>query len=148
MLIEEALLSVVVVLGGDEIGLRLADVRRRVAEVGRVDEREHVALLHALAERRVDARDSTGDRRVDVGDARVVEGDLAARHDRVVDVLLFDRSDLDLRVAHLRVGQPRLAGRRLGARGLVRVTTRERAGREQAESERRAKSRHGFSQRS
>ena len=50
LLLEEVLLALVVVLGGDEVGLGLVHVADGVADVGRLDDRERVALLHALAE--------------------------------------------------------------------------------------------------
>ena len=66
LLLEELLLALVVVLGGDEVGLGLVHVAHGVADVGRLDDRERVALLHALPELRDDLHDAPGHRREDV----------------------------------------------------------------------------------
>jgi hypothetical protein len=136
VLIEEILLAVVVVLGRGEIRFGLAHVARRDADVGRVDDRERRALFDVFAERRVDARDAPVHGRDDVRDARVVEGDLAAREDRVVDVLLVDGRDRDLRVLDLRFGEPRLSGRRFGVVRRDRFASTTRRREQQHENER------------
>ena len=98
-------------LGGDEIGLRLALVARRGADVGRLDHRERVAAVHLRAERAAHGDDATGHGREHVARAHVVERHASAREDCVVDVLLRERRDVDLRVLDLLIGEPHLSGR-------------------------------------
>ncbi len=134
--LEELLLAAKVVLGGDQIGLALAEVGEGVADVGRFDDRQRRALLHPRARVGHDAFDPPGHRRKDVRDPQIVEGDLAAGDDLVADAVLGHRLDLDLGVAHLLRGQPDLAfgrgrdrvgrGRRAPAAGCRRDGHRDR----------------------
>jgi hypothetical protein len=59
-----------------------------------------------------DANDPASYRREHVSDAKVVEGDAAARHDRAADLLRVDGRDRDVRIFQLRRVEPRLAGGR------------------------------------
>ena len=74
-------------LGRDAIGLGFVEVSRGESDFRRLEHRENVALLHALADLGLDARDPPRHRREDVSDVRVVEGDPTAREDHVIDVL-------------------------------------------------------------
>ena len=80
--------------------------------------------MEALSEARVDARDAPGDRREDVGDTLVVEGDAAARENGVIYVLFIERRNDDVRLGDLLLGEPRLPGgglRRRRSRGGFRA---------------------------
>ena len=114
---EEDLLPLEVVLGGDEIGVCFSQIGARCADIGRLQNRERLALLHLLTELSIDADDPPGDRGKHMPHSLVVKSDLAAHEDRVVDVLLRDRRDLDLGVFRFLRREPHFSWRRLRAGG-------------------------------
>src|SRR6516165_2860686 len=64
----------------------------------------------AVTSHLVERGSNYGDRREDVRDVGVVEGDLPGREDGVVHVLLLHRRDRDAGVLHLARREPDLAG--------------------------------------
>ena len=76
--------------------------------------------MKVLAEVGHDARHAARHRGEDVRDALVVEGDAAARENRIVHVLVFEGGDDDVRLIHLLQREPRLTRRRIPSGGQSR----------------------------
>ena len=99
--LEQLALAPQLALGGLQIGLGLAHVRRRHAHVWRFQRHQRRAFPHALPELRLDVADPTGHRREDVGHVRVVESDAAWGGQLGGDRLFFHCRHRDLAGLHL-----------------------------------------------
>ncbi len=62
-------------LGGNEIGARLLDIRKRGADVRRLELEERRSLPHMVSRACIDSDDAARDRREDVRDVQISERD-------------------------------------------------------------------------
>ena len=115
---EQILLPLELAAGGHQIRARLPRVGERAAHLGRVHHRERRAPLDSLSELDEDLPDAAADGREDMGDALLVEGDAAARHQLGGQVALLGGDGRDLGRVLLLRRDPHLAGGRVEGGGL------------------------------
>jgi hypothetical protein len=132
-LLEQRLLALQIVLGRDHVGLGLALVAGGGSDVGRLQRRERVTLLHLGAERCGDVDDPPRHGRKNVTGTQVVERDATARQNRVVGGLFLRGLHVDVGRLDLFVGEPHLAGRRVRGRRSTKVMTRRQSERQKDE---------------
>src|SRR5215471_6084318 len=112
VMLEETLLSLVLVLGRNEIRARLDQIGPRGTKIRTLDDRQTVALAHPLAERSENPRDTAAHGGKDVSDAAFVEGHSPGSHQMQRELALLGGSDGERGALYLSFSQRDLARRR------------------------------------